>query len=85
MRKDARKGLDRRGGIGYHSRSEATLAQRDTHTGDSNMAGFPENDIDDDEWDNDEDEREVARQKNRWSPEDDEVESLIDFADCNED
>lgn len=48
------------------------------------MAGFPENDIDDDEWDNDEDEREVARQ-NRWSPEDDEVESLIDFADCNED
>jgi hypothetical protein len=49
------------------------------------MAGFPENDIDDDEWDNDEDEREVARQQNRWSPEDDEVESLIDFADCNED
>ena len=60
-------------------------SHRDTHTGDSNMAGFPENDIDEDEWDNDEDEREVARQQNRWSPEDDEVESLIDFADCNED
>lgn len=43
------------------------------------MAGFPENDID--EWDLDEDEREFSRGSKRWEPSDDEVEDLIDFAD----
>lgn len=48
------------------------------------MAGFPETDIDDD-WEDSEDEREFARQRSRWEPQDDDVESLIDFADGDED
>jgi hypothetical protein len=45
---------------------------------------MPDNDIDFD-WDDEEDEREVARHRGRWEPQDDEVESLVDFTDCNED
>lgn len=42
---------------------------------------YPDNDIEDEDfWDEDEDEREVRRQP-RWNPREDEIESLIDLAD----
>ena len=47
------------------------------------MAGFPDTDIDED-WDEDEDSREYSRTE-RWEPQDDEVEAMIDFTDCDED
>jgi hypothetical protein len=50
------------------------------------MAGFPETDIDDEEWEDSEDEREYSRHRNsRWEPQDDEVESMVDYTDCDED
>lgn len=43
-----------------------------------------ENDFEYETWDDDEDERELARHS-RWEPADDEVESMIDFTDSDED
>ena len=47
------------------------------------MAGFPENNIDDEDFEDDlshEDEVEYSRTR-RWEPHDDDVENMIDFSD----
>jgi len=45
---------------------------------------YPDNDIDDEDlWDENEDEKEIRRQR-RWEPHDDDVESIVDLADFDD-